>query len=618
MSRGPFENESVSESDESNESEGSELDSESEAGGGLLDIEAEDESEDGSEDSYDEAAENEFWNGEESDDETADSRTFENFGNLPPELRQYIWKLAGLSLEHPRVLQFRIYPTFRIDIHAGEGLLAQTRTARRLLAVNREAREVTLKTLPDTLKIQQAGGRHGVIQFNKERDVVMIDGYEEVDFDNDFVFDDFAESVKQLAVNSWDFSSDFGIGKRFMPFLRQFPNMKRLFMAGMDEEFGTKERHRLWCGSDFVYTFDFTFVETLLGLGQRRVTKMCWPNLDEYDDYAKNEVPKHHYSSLPAGALDKLTDRGVETWPMLIFEDDIGLARFGFLEQKWEQSLGDVFLQHDENDDDDDDDESGSSHSDDSGPSDGFLDEYEDDFIDDTGFVEEVTEHSGVLHAEEVEDVSGDEIFDDEEEASDNERDTQAEAHFSSPEPEPNDDQPDEDDDAKPTTRSRKRQIVTDSDDESATENTRGKRARTSRTVLSDSEDEDEEGGVVHSADANGAPSSPEPKPKNTVTGAKQAVVVDDDSESESEDSSGDEEDEEEEEEQPKRMSLAERLQIARAAHPVSSEDENESGDEDNDELDEDEEEDDEDEDSDGGLIDGMAEESDDGDEDDY
>ncbi|KAM0465884.1 hypothetical protein ACHAPV_000831 [Trichoderma viride] len=586
------------------------------------------------ESSYDSAVEDEFYNGQDPWDENPyKGRVFHKFAELPPELRIKIWGLGLAGLTQPQLLEFSLKSIVRKDpsdlvpdergmpsprryrdwtINGSPNLARATELNRSVMAANREARDVALKLLPHTLKIRTPAG-DGMVHFDRNRDIVQLSGYtyevmhpfpiEERYQDFIYHFDGFAENVVQLVVHyNAFFDEDEDTSDYFTLALQQFQNLKRLFLLSAPDKFIGKDI--LWCGSDYIYVHTSMITD---GRNEPLWTKWCWPNADEYDDFTRKQVCEPVTHLLPASAQPLLRTRGIELFPMVIFEDKYGLDFLKKLKRKWERTYAEGIVPSESDLSSDEEEEEELE-----------PDEYESDGIDDSP----IEENGG-------NDDSGDDIYDEEYDSENDDYSGAGEAEivpvFSSPEPEP--------EVGGGATNSRKRRIVLDSDDEDGDTSERSgrKHARTGsftepggvknafsvpisagrnrkRAAVIDSDDDEEDGGSVSSS----KPDEHESNKKEGKDGrGKKRRQADRRVETDDED---DDEEEEEEIMDVRRLSLAARLQNVRESHPSSDGESNGEEDSDNinDEDDEDEDEDDDEEIYGGGLIDGYADESDD------
>ncbi|PNP59988.1 hypothetical protein THARTR1_00012 [Trichoderma harzianum] len=615
-------------------------------------------------DSYDSAVEYEFYNGKDPWDENPyEGRVFHKFPELPPELRLRIWELGLVEAARPRVLQFEVrararkMPGLFIEnefgdqiqrlfrdwhVRPGTDLARVTKRTRILMAVNREAREVARKILPHTLKVQNpARNGYGKVNFNRDRDVVHIDGYEREHIspwtpdesleDSAYHFDGFAENVVQLSIDINAFTdnhADTDTDAYFNHAMEPFHNLKRLFLLS-HPILPLSSRQKLWCGSDFVYTHTTAIKDR----GNDYFwTKRCWPNADDYDDFVRNQVSTPTLGDVPHQGRPLIPTRGILVLPMLAFDDSDGLKAFDKARARWRESYErGISIQ-----------ELSDSSSDSSSDSDSQSepDEYESEGIDDSEIIDNDSEDNS-----DDDDMSGDEVYGDDDDATlDGNEVGEIVPVFSSPEPEP-EPEPEPNGLGASTLdaqNSRKRRIVADSDDEDPSEGPEAKRARTSRparVVTSDTEDEgvsksngtgrsrrraaivdsdeeeDDDGNdvEVNGMDEDGSSSKKDRKgAANGVKGNNRGQKDDED------DGEEDEDGEEEEVTDVRQLSLATRLDLVPQRHPSSrkrkAEDDESSDPEDYTEDDDDDDEDEDEERSEDDLIDGIAEESDESD----
>lgn len=600
------------------------------------------------EDSYDSAAEDEFYNGEDPyNSNPYKNRVFHKFSDLPPELRSKIWELGIGGRKEPHIFRFKLSPVTRMHpdepndahnyptnrdvvlyrhwtIRPGEGLAGETEMSRNIMATSREARAAALRVLPHTLLVRNNAGKdEGTVYFDRDRDIVHVSGFnrgyihpstfERRIEGGDYRLDGFAENVTQLAVPDDEF--DERTEDAFAHFMQPLQSLRRLFLVSVNST-RSRTSDSFWCGSDYIHVHTSALFERR---GEPFWIKHCWPNADDYDDYARNQVPSPNTQTLPHNALPLLSDRGIEIYPMVIFEGQIGLLAFKKLQTMWMRSyIEGIPIEELSNSESDDDEES-------------EPDEYESEGIDDSEIEE--TDHEN-----DDDGISGDEIFQgDGDDIFSNADAGEIHPVFSSPEPEP---EPEKNGQDAAVPNPRKRRIVTDSDDEDASEGPGKKQARTSRSdtedghasrrsgagrsrrraAVVDSDDEaDDDGGR---GDVKGEKDEPEltsgkeeadEKQEQSNTHQIKEHEDDDDDDDDEEEEEDDEEEDDEEDEEPdvRRLSLAARLELARRKNPSPVGE----GSDDEDSLEEDDDEEDEDDDeerSENDLIDGIAEESDD------
>ena len=135
----------------------------------------------------------EYWDSEEEADSepTPNPIRFSLFSRLPPELRMYIWEAYCPELiADSRVLEFDVDLTRRRTggpeeclVFNGIFLRTATHRMRKVLAVNRESRQLALRYLPDALVFSHFDGlpeQNSVVHFNSKKDVIYLKGFFDV------------------------------------------------------------------------------------------------------------------------------------------------------------------------------------------------------------------------------------------------------------------------------------------------------------------------------------------------------------------------------------------------------------------------------------------------------
>lgn len=135
----------------------------------------------------------EYWDSEEEAEGEALAlpNHFPLFQQLPPELRMYVWEAYCPELTaDSRVLEFDVDLTRRraggpeeCTVFNGIFLRTATHRIRKVLAVNRESRELALRHLPDVLVFSHFGGlpeHDSIVHFNSSKDVIYLKGFFDV------------------------------------------------------------------------------------------------------------------------------------------------------------------------------------------------------------------------------------------------------------------------------------------------------------------------------------------------------------------------------------------------------------------------------------------------------
>ncbi|KAI3542604.1 hypothetical protein CSPX01_06809 [Colletotrichum filicis] len=580
-------------------------------GQGFLDVEASEEGNSDSDDSSESDSEDASILGEYR--RKAPRVFFPEFRRLPIELRHRIWQYFCPDLDpSPRVFSFQVLPNPRQDtIWESTTLENQIAAVDAMLRVHHESRDIALKAFPDTLAIRE--GRR-IVRFNKERDVVHLNGVKRV-WDHNLKVPGFSENIMNMAMDGSNLDANE------LRLLLAFPNLKNLF----DFQWHNDRRipHRLrWCASDLIHNYEIQQLRRNVDIGEDLHFVYCWPDLTQPQnrDFAlkknlsKNEIWIDLFTELfdmveegslhlKSGEAERLEE--VSYWPMQCFGWDAA-DRFDAFRAKHGVADGDKPAA--DGSEDDKEEESGDDSEEDSDDS-SDQNEYESEGIDD-----------GSIHEESV-DEDEDDLLIDTQQASDDEEGgggvsdyggfspladedstlfdgncpRNSAAHWSSPEPESGEDnQPrggrrrrrtassDEDEEsgeeeeAEDSGRSTSRRgpvAISDDEDEGDEEQPSQPTSRRGRVVLSDDEDDDEE-------EAAEKPAKP--------TGRRARVLPSDDEDEDDDEGGADianketreaSDAENEEEGAKKPLSLAEKLARNRRDNPVS-EDEEESGEE--------------------------------------
>ncbi|UPK94728.1 hypothetical protein LCI18_005663 [Fusarium solani-melongenae] len=280
------ENDSDDDNSDDNSDDGSSDDSD---GGGLLDTMAAEGSED--ESSEESSDEDELDRGVSS----STKAHFPQFCRLPIELRQRIWELfcPELRARH-RVLDFSIsYGTARHPdaasafvwtVRDGIALDDQTRTLRTVLAVHHESRAMASNAFPHSLSMD-AGAGDAVVRFNRDSDVVLINGLRSPEGNHVFHLPEFGSEIKNLALSGWS-SLDQIDGTAVSNFLVKFDQLESFFVC---LSFSNCRKSRMaWCTSDLINRYHTQTFEREAGFGENLQWLYCWPDLRNHADFAKH------------------------------------------------------------------------------------------------------------------------------------------------------------------------------------------------------------------------------------------------------------------------------------------------------------------------------------------
>ena len=520
---------------DSGSASGYDYESDDSLGNGFIDLEA---SESG--DEFGDGFESRDDDDDEGDDDDqigddSEPHFFPQFKRFPIEVRYRIWECFCPDL----TASGRVYeePVTRDPM-----LLAdRTAASRAVLAVHHESRDFALKSLPHTLDIRTSSRiSDGIIRFHREKDIIITTRNSSRTREGAFeiaggqIYN--VGLVMDLFVDQAQLSQTLA---------RLYPNARNVFCVVEDDECPTAILK--WCASDQTKASPITvFNETLeLGIPATYRETFCWPDVDKNRQFAEKEVPLHELwitagladypdSDNPRRAVRNQLS-GLPIWPLVKFSDS-SIERLALIrEGKWTEADGEFESEsfYGGSGIDDSDIEEGSSD----GTEDDLEvveggDESSDDGNSDESDGEEIAapedHHDGLIGLTEDGEIPL--------------------AQFSSPEPDSatvRGDSDDSDADAqmapRPALKRSRKRVVDDSDEESEDEAPR-KRIRCARRVQSSQEESSSEDS------ARGGISSEE---------------------SEEESGAESEDEEDEEDAPPKRMSLAEKLQLHRQQNPI-------------------------------------------------
>ncbi|KNB14854.1 hypothetical protein FOXG_21217 [Fusarium oxysporum f. sp. lycopersici 4287] len=292
-----------SEQEDSSENESGDESSESDDnsdGGGLLDTMAADGSEEESSDEDDDI----YHRNDLTQDSYLDS--FPQFGRLPSELRNTIWELfcPELCARH-RVLDFQIsYGTalhpdsassFVWTVRDGIALGDQTKNLRTVFAVHKESRALASNAFPDSLSID-AGSGDATVRFNRNSDVVLMNGLSCPPGRMVFHLPGFASEVKNFALGGPNILDDLS-GPDVPALLRQFNQLECFYVNVSSTD--CQKSTLGWCTSDLINRYQTQTYEKQPGLGEDLQFLWCWPDLQRHPDFARFQIDRDTWDNLP-------------------------------------------------------------------------------------------------------------------------------------------------------------------------------------------------------------------------------------------------------------------------------------------------------------------------------
>ncbi|KAL1862932.1 hypothetical protein Daus18300_008263 [Diaporthe australafricana] len=328
---------------------------------GLLDLEASEASSEPGSDDYD----------DQSSDYDSYLEHFPKFMQLPPEIREMVWDAFCPDLEaEARVLELRLrtaytpegplsLPETVIGIVPGPHLEDQTAPMRALLAVHRESRALGLKAAPHELSLS----RGELVRYHEERDVLYID------WSGEIIVRGMASHFQELGISA----RNLAIGTNLIYMQAEFlvdlvyllPQIKTLFFLDEDEDLHDQRvspRDYAWVGAGQVHKYRIDVDEEWDHGFVMPVSRIfCWPDLDNYGEFAKENIEKSDENpwwrdSIGEGRRrlgDPLADsnelneddfpddekmeainriQNIEIWPMVRFNFTQGLHRFNKME----------------------------------------------------------------------------------------------------------------------------------------------------------------------------------------------------------------------------------------------------------------------------------------------
>ncbi|KAI1846172.1 hypothetical protein JX266_007697 [Neoarthrinium moseri] len=473
---------------------------------------------------------------------------FPHFCRLPIELRHRIWDYFDPAMRAPaRIFNFFVVENQRGPDEAWEGpvLEQQTAAARAVLAVHRESRAMALRFYPDEAFFR---GKFGVLRCNKARDIVRLSSRRGnlVDMHSASRIGLLA-GFQHLALDTpsdgfLDMPSDYPDVLAAMPDARMFylcKDASQMLASSLK-----------WCTRDTAYRFYIQTEEETPGVGEDLEYLFCWPK-PEIEGRSDSSVPQDEENggeTEPTGedpAVINL-ENGKKLVEMIQFEFESGVSRY--------KKIKEATLAAGEFDD------NYSSSSDGESDLGTEINEYESEGIDDATIDEEGESESeddlAVQRSSPVDEESTFGGFS----PLQQDNDQSSMAKLSSLEPESPDEAP-----APNRTKQSGRYVVSDSEDEDQDPPPNVQPRRAGRRVVTDSEDEDERANLKEPS----RPSTRRSQVRSRVPDESSETGEGDEESSEESQDEDDEDESSEEEEQPKKLSLAERLQLFRSEVPA-------------------------------------------------
>lgn len=352
------------EDDESHESESDE------ANNGLLDLEA---SEASSEPEYD----GERFSDDGSYDGSYAEYNFPKFMQLPPEIREMVWGAFCPDLgAEPRVFELHLHtivsppgavhlPSVVRGIVAGPQLESQTAPMRSVLAVHRESRALGTKSAPHELSLSNGE----LVRYHEGRDVLFVAWNEEI------LLRGIALRFQELGIEAQNiaFPSIVCLHNQdeLVDLMYLLPQARRLFILDEEEDLQDPEgphplhfRDYAWTVTEMVHRYRLdTEEEGEFGLPIPVGRIFCWPDLDNFPEFAKEHVTRPddniwwsnritesrlrlwnpledsrelNEDDIPDEEKTEAIERlqNIEVWPMIRFNFGGGLDRFYYMESR--------------------------------------------------------------------------------------------------------------------------------------------------------------------------------------------------------------------------------------------------------------------------------------------
>lgn len=299
--------------------------------------------------------------------------SFPKFMQLPPEIREMIWGAFCPDLgSEPRVFELHLrtvisppgaihLPTIVHGIVAGSQLESQTEPMRAVLAVHRESRALALKSAPNEFSLSDGE----LVRYHEERDVLLIGWQEEI------LLRGIALRFQELGIEAQNLAFPSNIIREhtddLVDLMYLLPQTRKLFLLDEEEDLQDLKmsiRDYAWTVADMVHKYRLdTEEENDIGFLVPINRIFCWPDLDNYREFAEEHVrdpgenvgeestvdeyrhrlrnPLEDSRELNQNnlsdeekteAIDRL--RSIEVWPMVRFNFLQGLNRFRYIETR--------------------------------------------------------------------------------------------------------------------------------------------------------------------------------------------------------------------------------------------------------------------------------------------
>lgn len=210
---------------------------------------------------------------------------FPKFMELPPEIRELVWKAFCPDLTgRPRVFEILVRCSSWDDACLSLIHPCQLDELRLVSAVHRESREIALKASPSHM---QFPGEYSIIPCNFDKDVVLLSFSSEVDVTDEALelIDDHLGPFRNVALHV-DTIMNF-----FMPsFLQFFSDLDNVFVV--DEATSQCGKGLAWCVSGNSHEYKCTIEYDSLDDTPVEATYI-WPDVENHCDAAHREFPNN-------------------------------------------------------------------------------------------------------------------------------------------------------------------------------------------------------------------------------------------------------------------------------------------------------------------------------------